>query len=46
MKNLIMKNIFLILYVGLVNLGYGQYILEDCENEQETYTWAEGNIYV
>ena len=46
MKNLIMKNILLILYVGLVNLGYGQSVLVDCKNKQETYTWAEGNIYV
>ena len=46
MKNLIMKNILLILYVGLVNLGYGQSVLGDCKNEQETYTWAEVNIYV
>jgi len=46
MKNLIMKNILLILYFSLVNLGYGQSVSGDCKNKQETYTWAEGNIYV
>ena len=46
MKNLIMKNILLILYFSSLNLGYGQSVSGDCKNKQETYNWVDGNIYV